>query len=232
MTRSLLGDEPAGPDYIMVKGGLTGFWRAEVHIMRGPGRTSLQVKPGGDPVYSRIGVARKVGRALHRTPPLTPASARERRQAQQVAGVLIARVKRALLCASACLALSLQPGIRARRCYRLRPGAEAMLPVTRVTQAGIERPLQHGESPCRAGAGGQPLCPPVLARRLLLSLSWLLEPRWSFDRVFEPRALRGTEHRQGGLEITLVVVGARPVLAAPFADGSRSSRAPAPPGPA
>jgi len=66
MKRSLLGDEPAGPDYIMVKGGLTGFWRAEVHIVRGTGRTSLQVKPGGDPVYSRIGVARKVGRALQR----------------------------------------------------------------------------------------------------------------------------------------------------------------------
>jgi len=66
MKRSLLGDEPAGPDYIMVKGGLTGFWRAEVHIVRGTGGTSLQVKPGGDPVYSRIGVARKVGRALQR----------------------------------------------------------------------------------------------------------------------------------------------------------------------
>lgn len=66
MKRSLLGDEPAGPDYIMVKGGLTGFWRAEVHIVRGTGVTSLQVKPGGDPVYSRIGVARKVGRALQR----------------------------------------------------------------------------------------------------------------------------------------------------------------------
>jgi hypothetical protein len=26
----------------------------------------LQVKPGGDPVYSRIGVVRKVGRALRR----------------------------------------------------------------------------------------------------------------------------------------------------------------------
>lgn len=64
MKRSLLGDEPAGPDYIMVKGGLTGFWRAEVHIVRGSRGTSLQVKPGGDPVYSRIGVARKVGRAL------------------------------------------------------------------------------------------------------------------------------------------------------------------------
>ena len=66
MKRSLLGDEPAGPDYIMVKGGLTGFWRAEVHIVRGTGGTSLQVKPGGDPVYSRVGVARKVGRALQR----------------------------------------------------------------------------------------------------------------------------------------------------------------------
>jgi ABC-2 type transport system permease protein len=66
MKRSLLGDEPAGPDYIMVKGGLTGFWRAEVHIVRGTGGTSLQVKPGGDPVYSRIGVARTVGRALQR----------------------------------------------------------------------------------------------------------------------------------------------------------------------
>jgi ABC-2 type transport system permease protein len=66
MKRSLLGDEPAGPDYIMVKGGLTGFWRAEVHIVRGTGGTSLQVTPGGDPVYSRIGVARKVGRALQR----------------------------------------------------------------------------------------------------------------------------------------------------------------------
>lgn len=64
MKRSLLRDEPAGPDYIMVKGGLTGFWRAEVHIVRGTGGTSLQVKPGGDPVYSRIGVARTVGRAL------------------------------------------------------------------------------------------------------------------------------------------------------------------------
>jgi hypothetical protein len=67
MKRSLFGDEPAGPDYIMVKGGLTGFWRAEVHIVRGTGGTSLQVKPGGDPVYSRIGVARKVGRTLQRT---------------------------------------------------------------------------------------------------------------------------------------------------------------------
>jgi ABC-2 type transport system permease protein len=66
MTRSLLGDEPAGPDYIMVKGGLTGFWRAEVRIVRGTGGTSLQVKPGGDPVYSRMGVARRVGRALTR----------------------------------------------------------------------------------------------------------------------------------------------------------------------
>jgi ABC-2 type transport system permease protein len=66
MKRSLLGDEPAGPDYIMVKGGLTGFWRAEVHIVRETGGTSLQVKPGGDPAYSRIGVARKVGRALQR----------------------------------------------------------------------------------------------------------------------------------------------------------------------
>jgi ABC-2 type transport system permease protein len=66
MKRSLLGDEPAGPDYIMVKGGLTGFWRAEVHIVRGTRGTTLQVKPGGDPVYSRIGVARKVGRALQR----------------------------------------------------------------------------------------------------------------------------------------------------------------------
>jgi len=66
MTRTLLGDEPAGPDYIMVKGGLTGFWRAEVHIVRGTGGTTLQVKPGGDPVYSRIGVARKVGRVLQR----------------------------------------------------------------------------------------------------------------------------------------------------------------------
>jgi ABC-2 type transport system permease protein len=66
MKRSLLGDEPAGSDYIMVKGGMTGFWRAEVHIVRGTGGTSLQVKPGGDPVYSRIGVARKVRRALQR----------------------------------------------------------------------------------------------------------------------------------------------------------------------
>jgi ABC-2 type transport system permease protein len=66
MKPSLLGDEPAGPDYIMVKGGLTGFWRAEVHIVRGSRGISLQVKPGGDPVYSRIGVARKVGRALQR----------------------------------------------------------------------------------------------------------------------------------------------------------------------
>ena len=66
MKRSLLGDEPAGSDYIMVKSGLTGFWRAEVHIVRGTGGTSLQVKPGGDPVYSRIGVARTVGRALRR----------------------------------------------------------------------------------------------------------------------------------------------------------------------
>ncbi len=49
MKRSLLGDEPAEPDYIMVKGGLTGFWRAEVHILRGTGGTSLQVNPGGDP---------------------------------------------------------------------------------------------------------------------------------------------------------------------------------------
>jgi hypothetical protein len=41
----------------------------------------------------------------------------------------------------------------------------------------------------------------------------ILEPRWSFDRVFEPRALSGTEQRQGGLEITLAVVRARPVRA-------------------
>lgn len=68
MKRSLLGDEPAGPDYILVKAGLTGFWRAEVHVVRGTGVTSLQVKPGGDPVYSRIGVARKIGRALQRAP--------------------------------------------------------------------------------------------------------------------------------------------------------------------
>jgi ABC-2 type transport system permease protein len=66
MKRSLLGDEPGGPDYILVKAGLTGFWRAEVHIVRAAGVTSLRVKPGGDPVYSRIGVARKVGRALRR----------------------------------------------------------------------------------------------------------------------------------------------------------------------
>jgi ABC-2 type transport system permease protein len=66
MKRSLLRNEPAGPDYIVVKGGLTGFWRAEVHIVHGTGGTSLQVKPGGDPVYSRIGVARKVRRALQR----------------------------------------------------------------------------------------------------------------------------------------------------------------------
>jgi hypothetical protein len=67
MKRSLLGEESAGPDYIMVQGGMTGFWRAEVHIVRGTGGTRLQVKLGGDPVYRRIGVARKVGRALRRS---------------------------------------------------------------------------------------------------------------------------------------------------------------------
>lgn len=64
MKRSLLGEEPAAPEFILVKTGLTGFWRVEVHIVHSAGGTILKVKPGGDPVYSRVGVARKVRRTL------------------------------------------------------------------------------------------------------------------------------------------------------------------------
>jgi hypothetical protein len=64
MKRALLASEPAGPDFILVKAGLTGLWRAEVHIVRSAGMTTFQVRPGGAPIYSRFGVARKVRRAL------------------------------------------------------------------------------------------------------------------------------------------------------------------------
>jgi ABC-2 type transport system permease protein len=64
MKRSLLGDEPAGPDFVLVKTGLSGLWRADVHTVRSDATTTFQVRPGGDPIYSRFGVARKVLRAL------------------------------------------------------------------------------------------------------------------------------------------------------------------------
>ncbi len=58
------GSEPGGPDRLLVTTGLTGLWRAQVSVMRRVGRTSFAVRPGGDPVYSALGVARKVRRLL------------------------------------------------------------------------------------------------------------------------------------------------------------------------
>lgn len=59
--------EPAGPDVTLVTTGLTGLWRAEVTVVRGEGGTQLRVRPGGDPLYSALGVARKVHGVLARS---------------------------------------------------------------------------------------------------------------------------------------------------------------------
>jgi ABC-2 type transport system permease protein len=58
------GKEPGGPDMLLVTAGLTALWRAQVSIVRSAGRTTLAVRPGGDPLYSALGVARKVRRVL------------------------------------------------------------------------------------------------------------------------------------------------------------------------
>lgn len=58
------GKEPAGAEVMLVTTGLTGLWRAQLSVVHRPGLTSLQVRPGGDPVYSALGVARRVSRVL------------------------------------------------------------------------------------------------------------------------------------------------------------------------
>lgn len=66
----LFGREPGGPDVMLVTTGLTGLWQAQLRVAHKPGLTELQVRPGGDPVYSALGVARRVSRALRRAPAL------------------------------------------------------------------------------------------------------------------------------------------------------------------
>jgi ABC-2 type transport system permease protein len=58
------GTEQAGPDLTLVTTGVSGLWRAEVTVVNASGDTRVRVRPGGDPLYSALGVARKVRRAL------------------------------------------------------------------------------------------------------------------------------------------------------------------------
>jgi ABC-2 type transport system permease protein len=60
----LFGREPTGPDVTLVTAGATGLWRAEVTVVQALGDTRVRVRPGGDPLYSALGVARKVRRVL------------------------------------------------------------------------------------------------------------------------------------------------------------------------
>lgn len=62
----LFGVEPTGPDVTVVTTGLTGLWRAEATVVHAPGETRVRIRPGGDPLYSALGVARKVRRVLLR----------------------------------------------------------------------------------------------------------------------------------------------------------------------
>jgi ABC-2 type transport system permease protein len=56
----LFGTEPGGPDVTLVTAGMTGLWRAEVTVVHASGDTRVRVRPGGDPLYSALGVAKKV----------------------------------------------------------------------------------------------------------------------------------------------------------------------------
>jgi ABC-2 type transport system permease protein len=58
------GTEPAGPDVTLVTTGVSGLWRAEVTVVQASGDTRVRVRPGGETLYSRLGVARKVRRVL------------------------------------------------------------------------------------------------------------------------------------------------------------------------
>ncbi|MBO0714969.1 MAG: ABC transporter permease [Acidimicrobiales bacterium] len=73
----LFGEEPAGPDVMLVTTGRTGLWRAELRVVRRPGLTVLQVRPGGHPLYSALGVARRVGRVLREDSSLGAVSEQE-----------------------------------------------------------------------------------------------------------------------------------------------------------
>jgi ABC-2 type transport system permease protein len=59
--------EPGGPNTTVVTTGVSGLWRAEVTIVRtSGGDTRVRIRSGGETLYSRLGVARKVRRVLQR----------------------------------------------------------------------------------------------------------------------------------------------------------------------
>jgi len=58
------GTESAGPDVMVVTSGGSGLGRAEVTVMRASGDTRVRIRPGGQVLYSALGVARRARRLL------------------------------------------------------------------------------------------------------------------------------------------------------------------------